>query len=161
MNTAMPGIVSYSLHAAILTAAFYIFWRLLLGKETLHRLNRVVLVLTPLVSLILPLCVITIHRIEYVDLTGEVAATGHQEQASAWHSVILAAYMIGSVLVVLKTVYSAARIWRIVRKGEKQVLEDGSLMVVTEKDVPPFSWMRYIILSRKDFEAGNPELLFH
>ena len=48
--------------AGLLIAVFYIFYRLLLARETFHRVNRIVLLLTAVASFVLPLCVITMHR---------------------------------------------------------------------------------------------------
>ena len=52
----------YDLKVAVLIAVFYMFYRLLLAKETFHRVNRIVLLLTALASFVLPLCVITTHK---------------------------------------------------------------------------------------------------
>ena len=58
----MLGFLLYEGKAAVALAVFYMFYRLLLKKETFHRFNRVVLVGTAVLSLLLPLCIITIRR---------------------------------------------------------------------------------------------------
>ena len=45
--------------------------------------------------------------------------------------------------------------------GEKQVLPDGSKLVVTDETVCPFSWMGYIVISQKDMEESGEEILTH
>ena len=55
----MTDFLIYDLRVAVLIATFYLFWRLLLARETLHRLNRAVLLITAALSFVLPLCVIT------------------------------------------------------------------------------------------------------
>ena len=52
----------YEGKAAVALAVFYMFYRLLLKKESFHRLNRMVLVGMVVASFLLPLCIITIHR---------------------------------------------------------------------------------------------------
>ena len=52
----------YEGKVAAVLLVFYLFFRFLLKKETFHRFNRVVLVGTAVLSFLLPLCVITIHR---------------------------------------------------------------------------------------------------
>ena len=64
----MLNLVIYEAKVALLLAVFYICYRVLLSHETLHRLNRIVLTGSVLVSFILPFCVLTFHR------TVEVAA---------------------------------------------------------------------------------------
>ena len=54
----------YNLRVAVLIAVFYMFYRLLLSRDSFHQLNRLVLLGTALASFVLPLCVITIHHTE-------------------------------------------------------------------------------------------------
>ena len=58
----MISFLIYEGKVAIALAVFYMFYRLMLRKETFHRLNRVVLVGTVVLAFVLPLCIITIHR---------------------------------------------------------------------------------------------------
>lgn len=161
----MESLVIYSLKAAAVTAVLYLLWRFLLRKETLHRLNRVILVLTPVLSMILPLCVITIHKTVSGPGPEAVTATGALEEVSrssmdAW-TIIGIIYLAGAVLVLLRIAWSAIRLSSLIKEGEKHELEDGNTLIITEKDLPPFSWMGYIFLSRKDSEAGNQEIILH
>ena len=52
----------YDAKVAVALLVFYLFYRFLLKKETFHRFNRVVLVGTAVLSFLLPLCIITIHK---------------------------------------------------------------------------------------------------
>lgn len=52
----------YQLKVAVILASFYLLYALLLRRETWHRLNRAILLSSMALSLILPLCKITIHR---------------------------------------------------------------------------------------------------
>jgi len=56
--------LSYQFKVAVILLCFYLFYRLLMSKETFHRLNRFLLVGMLAASFVLPFCVITIHRIE-------------------------------------------------------------------------------------------------
>ena len=62
--------LSYQFKVAMILVCFYLFYRLLMSKETFHKLNRFLLTSMLMVSFILPFCVFTIHR--YVP--AEVAA---------------------------------------------------------------------------------------
>ena len=57
--------------------------------------------------------------------------------------------------------YSVCQIVRLIRSGERAVLEDGTRLVVTDLTVPPFSWMKYIVISRIDMEESGAEILAH
>ncbi len=58
----MTDFLIYDAKVAVLIVVFYMFYRLLLSKETFHRVNRIVLLSTALLSFVLPLCVITTHH---------------------------------------------------------------------------------------------------
>ena len=58
----MIDFLIYDAKVAVLIAVFYMFYRLLLSRETFHRVNRIVLLLTAVASFVLPLCVITLHE---------------------------------------------------------------------------------------------------
>ena len=58
----MAEFLIYDLKVAVLIAVFYFCYRLLMERETMHRLNRIVLLSSILLSLLLPLCVITLHK---------------------------------------------------------------------------------------------------
>ena len=58
----MTDFLIYDLKVAVLIAVFYMFYRLMLARETFHRVNRIVLLATAVASFVLPLCVITTHK---------------------------------------------------------------------------------------------------
>ena len=62
----MTEFLIYQGKAAIALAVFYMFYRLLLSKETFHRFNRIVLLGTAVLSFVLPLCVITFKEVVVV-----------------------------------------------------------------------------------------------
>ena len=156
----------YEGKVAVALAVFYMFYRLLLKKETFHRLNRVVLVGMVVASFLLPLCVITIHKpmemapevyVEQLELGGAVSAP-----AQAWWPTALAIlYFAGVAFVLGRVVVSILSIVRIVRQGQLIREEDGCKIIVTDRDIDPFSWMRYIVLPRKDWEGQHDSIITH
>ena len=52
----------YEGKAALALAAFWLCWRLLLQRDTFHRLNRAVLLATAVAAQVFPLCVVTIDK---------------------------------------------------------------------------------------------------
>ena len=69
----MIDFLIYDLKVAVLIIVFYMFYRLLLSRETFHRVNRVVLLLTAVASFVLPLCVITMHETVTIQAVPEVS----------------------------------------------------------------------------------------
>ncbi|MDE6440747.1 MAG: TonB-dependent receptor, partial [Bacteroidales bacterium] len=56
----------YLLKSAAVLGVFYLFYRLLLHKETFYGLNRAILLGIGVLALVLPLCTLTFHK--YVPL---------------------------------------------------------------------------------------------
>ncbi len=168
----MLSFLIYEGKVAVALLVFYLFYRFLLKKETFHRFNRVVLVGTAVLSFLLPLCIITIRRpIEMASVAPEpVAVTDLPalevvplvDPAVPWWPVALAVlFWAGVAFVLFRVAVSILSIVRIIRRGELIREEDGCIIIVTERDIDPFSWMRYIVLSRKDWEAPHEPILVH
>ena len=168
----MTELLIYIGKSGIALVAFYLFYRLLLSKETFHRFNRIVLLGTAAMAFILPLCVITINKtvilpaINPVETVMEVAegiAAGVTEayREPIWPSVLFATFISGALIVILMTVISIIKVKSIIRSGEHRTLDSGETLVITENGTAPFSWMKYIVLSREDYESGYSQILTH
>ena len=163
----------YDAKVAVALLVFYLFYRFLLKKETFHRFNRVVLVGTAVLSFLLPLCIITIHKpmetaAPLVTEPAMVAELPEQElaplvQASEpwWPVALTILFWAGVAFVLARVLISILSILRIIRQGETIREEDGCRILVTERDIDPFSWMKYIVLSRKDWEIPHESILAH
>ena len=163
----MFGFLIYDLKVAVLLAVFYMFYRVLLSRDTLHRLNRVVLLTTAVASFVLPLCVITMHETVVVNATGHIdlgglSAVVEDEQPIAWWQMALPViYIIGMAATLAHTLVSVLRVWLLIRSSEHHPQDDGIIVCVTDKEVSPFSWMRYIVLNRQDYESPDPAIMAH
>ena len=168
----MTEFLIYQGKAAIALAVFYMFYRLLLSKETFHRFNRIVLLGTAALSFVLPLCVITFKKVVVVPamtgtsetIVGEAAETiAMVPEASApiWPVILCSLFALGAMAVLLHVVISIIGIRRMIRSGNSQALESGETLIITETDTAPFSWMKYIVISREDYESGYSQILTH
>lgn len=165
----MPPFFIYEGKVAVALLVFYLFYRFLLKQETFHRLNRIVLVGTAVLSFLLPLCIITIRKpMEEAAVQEGIAAVGRPlpvipEAASApgWQLALTILFIASVAFVLVRVAVSVFSIIKLVRAGETVGEEEGSKIVVTDRDVVPFSWMRYIVLSRKDWEGDCASILAH
>ena len=174
----MLDLLLYESKVALLLALFYICYRVLLCRETLHRLNRVVLTGSVLVSFLLPFCVLTFHRtVELAagaampeplpalsDLPKEAASLAEPVQTAAasaswWPVALVLLYAAGIIAFLVKVAVELTQVHRIIRSGEKHPQEDGTVLVIVDRDIAPFSWMKWIVLSRQD--CGNNHILQH
>ena len=165
----MTEYLIYSLKVAALMAVFYLFWRLLLERETLHRLNRMVLLTTAVGSFVLPMCVITFHQVELIPVETGVATTNHWVTDAVaeptlwerWSGVAGALLLVVTVLMLLHLIYNIVRLHRFIGRCELHETADGLRIAVSDEPVVPSSWMRTVMLSRKDYAELSPALLTH
>ena len=150
----MTGFLIYDAKVAVLIVVFYMFYRLLLSKETFHRVNRVVLLSTALLSFILPLCVITTHQTVVLEMATD-------EQPAQWQYVIPLLYIIGVVVVLSHTLLSVWRVLMLVRRSERIPQADGTTLCVVPDEVPPFSFCSFIVMNRNDYNTGDSAILAH
>ena len=186
--------------AALLTFVFVLMYRLLLRRETFHGLKRGALMLSLVLSYVLPVTVITVHRdiskspVAETAVSAQPAATPVNQiqpfspvaqtsapapavsasesatvQAPAVRKdytavllrILLAAYLAGLIVMLLLRVRSILKVSAIVRGGETVERGDGYRIVVTDKNVSPFSWLGTIVVRQKDYAGIDSNVLRH
>ena len=164
----MIDFLIYDLKVALLIAVFYMFYRLLLARETFHHINRIVLLTTAVASYVLPLCVITIHETVVMQQTPTVTIDGLQASAyepapaPLWQIVLPILFIIGVAAAIGHTLCSLIRIIRLISHSEQHPQADGTTICVTgNADLAPFSWMHYIVMNRSDYDISDASILAH
>ena len=167
----------YILKSSVCLVLFYLFFRLLLSKETFHRFNRMALLGVLFFSLLIPCIEVTTRHqvevqqavlsIEQLLLMAELEATpanvGAVQETSAisWVQIVLLVYWAGILFLACRNIYSLICLFRLVHSGKHEKLEKGVTLVVHNQEMAPFSWMKYIVISRKDLEENGREILIH
>ena len=168
----MTEFLIYQGKAAVILAVFYMFYRLLLSKDTFHRFNRIILLGTAVLSFVLPLCVITIHEVVVIptvqstpqmteSATIGTMTTIAEVSEPIWPYVLCVIFALGAFGVLVMTIISITKVIGIIAGGEHRTLESGETLVITDAETAPFSWMKYIVLSREDYESGYSQILTH
>jgi hypothetical protein len=162
----MMTFLTYQLKVAVIMAVFYIFFRLLLIKDTWHRLNRIVLLSTALLSFLLPVCIITIHKTEVLpmpvdQLMQAVSSTPAQPSAPWWHIALLAVYAAGVILVLARVLTSVHRVRGIIKNARKEVMADGTTVYIMPGNAASFSWMGHIVISEADWNNNESAIIRH
>ena len=164
----MIDFLIYDLKVALLIAVFYMFYRLLLARETFHHVNRIVLLTTAVASYVLPICVITFHETVVMQQTPTVTIDGLQASAyepaptPLWQIVLPILFIIGAAAATGHTLCSLIRIIRLISHSEQHPQADGTTICVTgNADLAPFSWMHYIVMNRSDYDISDAAILAH
>lgn len=162
----MITFLTYQLKVAVIMAVYYIFFRLLLIKDTWHRLNRIVLLSTALLSFLLPVCIITIHKTEVLpmpvaQLMQAVSSTPAQSSTPWWHIALMAVYTAGVVFVLARVIASVLRVRNIIKDARKEVLADGTVVYIMPGNAASFSWMGHIVISEADWNNNESAIIRH
>lgn len=169
----MMEFLIYDAKVAVLIAVFYMFYRLMLARETFHRVNRVVLLLTAVASFVLPLCVITMHETVTMEATplltldelsmDDVAPVAEPVvETPLWQILLPIFFMIGMLATLGHTLMSMFRILILIKRSEKHPMPDGTTICVSgNAHVTPFSWMHYIVMNQSDYAEQNTAILAH
>lgn len=105
--------------------------------------------------------------IEQLLLMAELEATpanvGAVQETSAisWVQIVLLVYLAGILFLACRNIYSLICLFRLIHSGKHEKLEKGVTLVVHNQEIAPFSWMKYIVISRKDLEENGREILIH
>ena len=163
----MLEFLKYDLKVAVLIAIFYLFYRLLLSRDTFHRLNRVVLLATAVASFVLPFCVFTFHHTVVLESVRSSVAIGKplaaivEPSMTWWQMAAIVVFFLGVLIVVGHVVWSVVQVVRLIMHSERHTQGDGVVIAVTDKPLAPFSWMRYIVLNVADFEHQDSAIMAH
>lgn len=183
----MAGFIAYNIKVAVCLAVFYLFYKLFLSRDTFHRVNRVVLLAAMALSFVLPLCVITVYRqaepaAEPVSAAGtgielpeellgmwlaasggaaETAASGGDTSWPGWGGAVSLLFVIGAVGAFAWVLLSVLRVMGIIRSGEKEPMGRKVVLVKKNEDLIPFSWIRYIVVSKRDLAGSGEHIIRH
>ena len=179
----MIAFLSYILKVSLSLAAFYMFYKLLCSRDTLHRFNRCLLLFILALSAVVPFMYIDLGIISHeaaVEI-GELGAALEAEpvemvamedapvslwqrvpwQQIPWRMILGGIYCAGLLACLAHFVGSLLSIALLIHRSKRRVMADGTILVTHNKAYGPFSWMRYIIVSEQDLSDNFDMILAH
>lgn len=165
----MEALLTYTWRVAACLAVAWLFFRLLLGRETFCRLNRLVVLALLVLSFLLPLCVITVRREVPIPYEVWVHATEVRSAAAPvsaaapfpWAALLGGLYLAGVLAAACRMAWSLAAVVRVIRRGRRERLADGVVLVRSPQPVTPFSWGRYVVLAETEPSEEVATILLH
>ncbi len=167
----------YILKSSVCLAIFYLFYRLLLARETFHRFNRFSLLGILLLSCLLPLVEVSVKQetevhqtmltleqlLMMADAVNATEAGASAETATVtWIQVALLVYLAGIVFFAFRNVCSLVRLLMLLKSGKKEDIgsylpsrKERVTLIVHNRDIAPFSWMGYIVISPRLYSMAN------
>lgn len=170
----MGALLSYSIYSSILLSLLYLSYKWVLAGENQLRFNRAVLWSIYVVSLAaLPVSwllsswqtvePVALAPIDFEEIiTTDVTYVYEEEPGQPLYlTVMLWLYLGGVVAVLCQTAWIAMRLWRIISRGEVVSDDRFRVIVIDDDGIAPFSWCRYVVMSRRDWEDNGEIILTH
>lgn len=171
----MSAFFVYILQSAVCLAILFLFYSILLSRETFYRYNRVALLCLIPLSFVLPLChlplftenesvapvpvVILDNLSAFSYVTDDVEATAAPVPVALVAAIVL--YWTGVVFFVARYIVTIVRLLQLMSSGRWVTDDEGRQIIVLPRSIAPFSWFGRIVLSEEDYAAHSREILLH
>ena len=175
----MELLLFYLLRASIAMAVFYGFYKLFFSRNTFHKSNRVLLILIVVITSILPLFsfnllsninlpeseanLLDLSKLQIIEQVGNF----EQKATFPWIPFLLILFVAGMLFTFIRYIIGINQIWKIIASSEKQFISNSekqfisnkAVLCITDKNISPFSWWTYIVISRKDYTQDNSQTI--
>jgi len=159
----MPNWIQFVLESSACLMLFYLGYLLFLRKETYFRLNRFYLVLSVILSFIIPALKITSPVVTKKAVTGLSLSPMSIPAANTWgiEETLLLIYALGAGLFLTRFIFHMVKLFFVIRKfGVQRV--NGLKIVSVDKEFSPFSFLNYIFInSHKTPENNMRRIIAH
>ncbi len=184
----MDSILSYILKSTLGISLLYAGFRLFMRKEAFFALNRSILLLLVVFSMIVPLITLPIFfekninkqwipAIREIKIIQDVQPTINEQippsapispkennritdEPFYWGRLIPYFYLTGIAVMILLLTHGIFSVLRILRKASI-IRKEEFILVIVNNEISPFSFGRYVIISAKDYESYQNEILTH
>lgn len=173
----METFFAYLIKSSVCVLLYELFYRLFLRGETFHRLNRIVLLMSLILSLLLPLFDVSEwfatteqnRALPLTELTGSLQELVVEQNATALSdhngitlsTVLFGIYLTGVVLLLLKNLFVFVYLHRLLKRCRREQTADGQVYYRYPDQIGPFSWLRRVVLSSADDGALTSCILAH
>lgn len=161
----MGELLSYSISSGALLLILYAVYKTVLANEKNHSCNRAVL---------WGICAFAfiVYPVAATFTGGEVPMTGTgfvggnltvdaEPARIGFMRVLLWIYAAGIAVTVCHTILMSIRLAVIISKGNRVKAGHYTLVVTKDEGMTPFSWLRYIVMSRKDYGECADLIMAH
>jgi len=148
--------MEYLFKASIVIAIFYVCYKLFLQRETFFKSNRWFLLIGLAVAIFIPFLVIPIY-VEYtpiaqnfVVISDGISTKATLQDSFDWMQTVYIIYGLGLLFILVKLgieFYSLGSMF----KRHKIYKRGGYTFIETNHDVPPFSFFKYIVINKRQF----------
>lgn len=162
----METFFAYLIKSSVCILFYELFYRLFLRGETFHRLNRMILLMSLVLSLLLPLLDVSgwfsfagqdgampvtelTFSLQELVVDQRTAGLLEHQGIAAW-AVIFGVYLAGIILLLLKNLLVFVYLHRLLKRCRQEQTADGQVYYRCPDRMGPFSWWGRVVLSSAD-----------
>ena len=162
----METFFAYLIRSSVCILFYERFYRLFLRGETFHRLNRMILLMSLVLSLLLPLLDVSgwfsfagqdgampvtelTFSLQELVVDQRTAGLLEHQGIAAW-AVIFGVYLAGIILLLLKNLLVFVYLHRLLKRCRQEQTADGQVYYRCPDRMGPFSWLGRVVLSSAD-----------
>ncbi len=151
--------MDYLLKSSAILGIFYVFYKLILQKETFFQSNRIFLLIGLISAFTLPLIVIPIY-VEQTVLSLEnftfnnIAETIELQKSIDWNQILLLTYLIGTLFFIGKFLLSLLSLGKMLITNPKDKIGDF-YFIKSDGISSPFSFFNYIVYNPDNFKQQD------
>lgn len=158
----MNELIAYLLKVSAGTILLYLCFVLFFRKDTFYLRNRIILILTILLPLLIPLIQVSgfAEPAAAITIIHSVISVGATFTGNAntfdYNGLIIAIWLGIAGLLILRTVFGLMKTAAIIRKGSLSA-DKFPKLIISDMDHPPFSFWPYAVIPRKIIDNGDAE----
>lgn len=165
----MGQFTAYSLQTSIFLLAGYLIYKWLMASEKQIAFNRWTILGIFTISFIVKPLSDSLSQTFAASATGDIyfgtasIASIAEPQAGTplWPITLSIIYLTGMVIVAAWSIVVIIRLSSIVRKGEHISHDNYTLVLLSSRVVAPFSWGKYVVMNRNDYESAGDMIIAH
>ncbi len=186
----MSTFIIYMTKVSLCLIGFSLFFRMLLMRETFFRLSRGVLLLGMVLCLVIPALHFTTRKAYVIQMpmykleqlsdkshglpgnivqlypdkvyTTEKIITSEEKNNIGWMTILFYVYIAGVILMLAREVISLMRLRSVMcAPGNIKMTNGKYKLIVTDRQITPFSFMKWIVISKEDYQNFPKEIITH
>lgn len=160
----MENFLLYLVKVALGTSLLIICYSVLFRKETFYTRNRIILLITIILPVIIPLIhfssstpssledMSSITSFQSFSVSSYYIESGITETINriSYTDVVFYIYLTGLVFLITRTLWGVLTVCRLIRRS-KRIKLDNNDIYLTDRDVTPFSFIKYIVISQDEY----------
>lgn len=158
--------IGYLIKSGVLLTVFYAFFILFMRRTTFFRFNRIMLLLGTAICMLIPVVDINVpaiaNNIPHIVIPEVYVGNGIVDSSSFildWKTACILLYLSGAITIFVLMLKSLLKTYAVIRQGTLKI-ERGYTVRIIDEDIPSFSFLHTIIISKHDYE-DHPIILEH